>query len=65
MEVDAVNKGIGYALTNDGKTIPITDCLDADGEPCESDDAVSVVAGPDADGKWWHIILSEYDQSMH
>ena len=63
MEVEAVNSGRGVALTSDGKFIPITDYMDADGEACEPAEAVSVVAGPDENGKWWHVTLSDFTHS--
>ncbi len=65
MEIDAVNQSSGIALTSDGKIIPITDYLDEVGDPCDPDEAVSVIAGPDGEGKWWHIVLSDYTQCPH
>ncbi len=65
MSVDATNKSLGVAVTSGGKFIPITECLDADGESCDPGDAVSVVAGPDENGDWWHLVMSDYDVSVH
>lgn len=65
MKVDAVNVGLGLALTSDGKTIPIVDHLDVSGDFCEKSDAVYIVAGPDADGRWWNIVLEECESQSH
>lgn len=65
MEVEAVNVGLGVALTSDGKTIPIVDHLDSNGDVCEKSDAVFILAGPDADGRWWNIVLEEYTHQSH
>lgn len=59
--VDAFNRALGVILLNDGKTYPITNWFDADGDDCEPDEAEFAVAGPDSDGKWYTIELGQYE----
>ena len=42
----------------DGTVLPITNLFDSDGEDCEPDDAVAIVAGTDDYG-WLDIAISE------
>lgn len=52
---------LGVAITEDGQELPVTHWFDIDGDDCEPDDAVSVVAGPDRDGLWLAIDLSAFE----
>lgn len=47
-----------FVLLNCGDSIPITDLLDADGDPCGPDDAFALVAGADDLG-WWSLSIEE------
>ena len=65
MTVEAINIARGLALMSDGSFVPITNHIDANGDECEPEDAEHVVAGPDADGRWWLLVLKEYDGTTH
>lgn len=59
-DVEAVNVGRRIALLTDGRTVPITNLLDGDGD--ETDDpaeAVAFVAG--ADDQWFAAQLADYE----
>lgn len=61
--VDAVHRELGLCILNDGEIIQITDWYDSDGQKVEDRQAASwCVAGPSADGHWFTVDLSEYDQ---
>ncbi len=51
-----VDLGGMFVLLNNGETLPITNMFDADGDECDPDEAVSVVAGADGLG-WWSVPL--------
>lgn len=44
-----------------GKTVPITNFFDEDGDECEPDDAVACIAGSNEFG-WLTINLGEFEQ---
>jgi len=69
-EVIAVNRLGGMALLSDNQIIPITDWFCAittggitEDMPCDPEAATACVAGPDADGKWYGIDLSAFDEA--
>lgn len=45
-----------YVVLNSGDTLPLTNMFDDDGEECEADSAVSIVAGTDDSG-WYSVRL--------
>lgn len=51
-----VDLGGMLILLNSGDTLPITNMFDENGDECEADEAVSVVAGSDGLG-WWSVGL--------
>ena len=53
----AVNLAMKAVLLDDMQMLPITDLMDADGDPCDDADAVACVAGPDDEGQWLTIDL--------
>lgn len=53
-----VDLKLRYVLLNDGERLPITNLIDDDGEECEPDDAVFVVAGEDGKG-WWTVDIRD------
>lgn len=60
--VEAVNLKERIALMSNGEVLPIIKFLDMFGEDCDDpQEAVGAVAGPDADGKWAAIMLSEFN----
>ena len=61
IEVACINMREGIAFTEDGQSLPVTHWLDSDGDDCDPDDAVAVVAGPDRDGLWLRIDMSAFD----
>lgn len=61
IEVACINVKQRIAITEDGQELPITHCFDSDGDDCDSDDAVTVVAGPDRDGLWLRIDMAAFD----
>lgn len=46
-DVEYVDVTHGQVVMSDGTVLPITDWFDCNGEDCEPDDAVMVVAGTD------------------
>ncbi len=60
--IDAVNRGLGVILLDDGKTYPITNWFDKCGNDCAPSEAEFAVAGPDDNGKWYTI---EFDHYSH
>lgn len=60
-DVQAVSRARGVAVLDNGERLPITNWFDFDGDECDPDDAVSVVAGPDRDGFWYAIDLFEFE----
>lgn len=63
-DVMMVNRSDRIALLEDNTVLTITDFLDADGDKCDAEDAVSCVAqGLDV---WWFIDLTEFEnQAVH
>jgi hypothetical protein len=59
-DIVAVNVPGGVVMTDDGQMIPITNYFDVEADECEPETARAVVAGPDADGKWWTIGLHAF-----
>lgn len=57
--LDAINRAASTYLAPDGRTYPVTDWYDEDGDPCQPDDAVAAVAG--SSENWWAIILSGFE----
>lgn len=53
----AVHLAMKTVLLDDMQMLPITDLMDAEGDPCDDADAVACVAGPDNEGQWWTIDL--------
>ena len=63
-EIAMVNVSIAIAITEDGQELPITNAFDGYGEDCDLGDAVACVAGPDKDGLWLSIDLTQYEGVM-
>ncbi|MBM1556653.1 hypothetical protein JQV19_08330 [Sulfitobacter mediterraneus] len=59
-DIEALNRKLRTILLDDGKTYPITNWFDNNGNDCDPDEAEFAVAGPDSDGKWYTIELGEY-----
>lgn len=58
-DVEAINRSHGAALLEDGQTLPITDWFDSAGNLTDKrEEAVSCIAGPAADGRWYAIDLN-------
>ena len=67
MNVTAVNRKAQIALLSDGQVIPVTNwfwAIDGTPMPCDPEDAVSAMAGPCEDGKYYSIDLTEYDTAQ-
>ena len=63
MEVACVNRKLRVAIMEDGQELPVTNMFDGFGEETDDvDDAVSCVAGPDADGMWVSIDFTEMEK---
>lgn len=60
-KISSVDWNADTAQLSDGQTVPITNWLygDRDAEPGELFDRI--VAGPDADGNWHAMLLTEED----
>lgn len=61
MKIEAINRAKRIAVLENGETIPITDWFEMDGYGCDPSDAVTCVAGPCSNGKWYSIDLREYE----
>lgn len=61
-EIAIVSIPDGLAYTEDGQELPITNSFDDCGDDCDLEDAVVVVAGPDADGMFLTIDLRELSE---
>lgn len=59
-DVEAVSRAGAVAVLDNGERLPITNWFDLDGDECEPDDAISVVAGPDRNGFWYAIDLEQF-----
>lgn len=62
-EIFAVNPSEKLVLLSTGEVIKITDWFEINGYRCEPSDAVTCVAGPCSNGKWYSIDLRE-DEGM-
>lgn len=63
VDVAAINRKQGLAIMDDGALVAVTVWLDQNGDECEPDEAVVAVVGPDPDG-WWHpVLLSNFEQA--
>lgn len=59
LEVDLIHRSRGVALLSDGQEVPITSWMDGAGE-CDPIDATACVCGPDFDGKWYAVDLTQF-----
>ncbi len=60
--VEAVNRKLRLALLTDGQMIPVLSWF-LNGEDCDPFDAESCVCGPDDDGKWHCVDLSDFQEA--
>lgn len=60
MGVLDINLDQSIVVMDDGSAVPITNIFDGDGEECGREFGVVAVAGPDPDGMWHTIALSEF-----
>lgn len=56
-DIEYVDVTNGQVVLADGTILPITDWFDSNGDDCEPDEAVMVVAGSDAFG-WVDVAVS-------
>lgn len=63
-EIEAINRKRGWAMTDQGERLTVTNWLDGDGDDCAADDAVVAVAGPDDAGKWYSIDLRQFESAF-
>lgn len=62
IDIDAFHRKNKAAFTTDGQVLPITTWFDDCGDECGPfDHPVAAVAGPDDDGLFWSIDLTEFD----
>lgn len=59
--VEAIHRADRLAILSTGEAIQITDWFEMDGYGCDPSDAVTCVAGPCSNGKWYSIDLREYE----
>ena len=59
--VEMINRARAVVVTDAGQELPITDAFDALGMTCDLTDAVTCVAGPDSDGLWFAIDLTQFE----
>lgn len=58
--IQAVNIGQRVAITDDGRTLPITNMFDASGaETSDPDEVLACVVG--AGDEWFTIVLSDFE----
>ena len=62
MVIAAINRTAKIAVLENGEAIPITNWFEAGGDECDPSDAVTCVAGPCSNGKWYSIDLREYEE---
>lgn len=61
LEVDILHRGRALAILSDGQEVPITNWFDAGGDETEDGNAAaSCVCGPDFDGRWYAVDLSQF-----
>lgn len=60
-DVEMINRARAIVVTDDGQELPITDAFDAGGVTCDLAGAVTCVAGPDSDGRWYAIDLTQFE----
>jgi hypothetical protein len=60
-DIAMINVWQRIAITEDGQELPVTHCFDSDGDECDPEDAVAVVAGPDRDGRWLQIDMTAFE----
>ena len=59
LEVDCIHRGMSIAILSDGQEVPIANWIGAAGE-CAPEDAIACVCGPDFDGHWYSVKLSDF-----
>ena len=64
MDIAAINRAKRIAVLESGETIPITNFFEAGGDECDPSDAVTCVAGPCSNGKWYSIDLKQYERMI-
>ena len=63
--ISFVNVTDRYVMLESGESVPITNLFDVDGDETEEDaDVVAVVAGPDPEGMWLTVDLSEFESEV-
>ena len=62
-EIFAINPTERLAILSTGEVIQITDWFKINGHRCDPSDAVTCVAGPCSNGKWYSIDLRK-DEGM-
>jgi hypothetical protein len=60
-DVEAINRSEKIALLSTDETIPIPDWYEMGGYNCDPSEAVTCVAGPCSNGKWYSIDLRQYE----
>lgn len=66
LTVPAINLEDRLVFSSDGHVFPITNMYDSDAEETDIlEDVVIIVAGPDANGKWWQILVNNYTWVRH
>lgn len=62
LSVEMLHRKQEIVVFSDGSSAPITNWVDAWGDDCgPNDHPVSAVAGPDSNGQWHSVDLSEFD----
>ena len=64
VDIEAINRNRGWAVTGQGEKLHVTTWLNEDGDDCAANDAVVAVAGPDEAGKWYSIDLREFESAL-
>lgn len=59
-DIEAINLVQRVALLDNGEVLVITRMFGGDGEDCEPEEAISFVAGPDSNGKWYSGATGSY-----
>lgn len=58
IQIEALNVAEAIFLAADGCSYPITNWVDAEGDECEPEDAVTCVAG--ASDRWWSLTIANF-----
>jgi hypothetical protein len=60
LDCEAVCVSKSLAVMTTGEILQVTDWFDSEGDECPPCEAVACIAGPDIEGRWYSISLSDF-----